>query len=98
MKNLYWVKRSWTYRNTFNKLHDSLFIATEILELAPEEAYDVSIENDDYEEKFCHFAPDWLEQMWQVCPNMTVNFLGTEVVPFSEREMMLHLGQPKLFN
>lgn len=97
MKNFYWIKRSWVYRNTLNKLHDSCLVSTEISELTQYEAYLLTTEDDDYEEKFCYHAPDWLEQMWLDCPNMTVNFLGTEVIQLTEREVMFMQGQPELF-
>lgn len=96
MKNLYWIKRSWVYRNTFNKLNDNCFVTTEILKLTDSEAMLLSLEDDDYEEKFCHYAPEWLKQMWNDCPNMTVVFQGTEVTPFTERELMVLQGQPQL--
>lgn len=95
MKNLYCVKRTWVYRNAFNKLHDSCLVSTEISELTAYEAYNLTTEDDDYEEKFCHHAPEWLVQMWHDCPNMTVNFLGTEVVQLTEREVMFMQGQPE---
>lgn len=97
MKNFYWIKRSWVYRNTFNKLYDSMLIDTEIAQLTLDEVSELVNEDDEYDEKFCHYAPEWLVQMWHDYPNMTVNFLGTEVVPLTEREVMFLQGQPELF-
>lgn len=97
MKYFYWVKRSWVYRNAFNELHDSCFVSTELSELTPQEAYDLTTEDDDYDEKFCHYVPDWLERMWNDCPDMTVKFLGTEAIRLTEREVMFMQGQPELF-
>lgn len=97
MKNLYFVKRSWLYRLE-TSLDDSVFIATAVVELTPDEANELRQEDDDYDEKFCSYAPDWLGQMWLDCPNMSVYFQGTQVEQLSEREFMVTKCQPQLFN
>lgn len=103
MKNFYWLKRSWVYEAKPTELYKpkvkrSVFIATETLELTPDELDTLTLEGDDYDELFYKSAPDWLQKLYDDCPHMCVEFQGLEAVPLTEREIMFMQGQPMLFN